>query len=206
MTSGPVYGSGYIDLLPRIARGAAADLEKTLQKAGKQASDGLEKSMAPGVSRIGTSIAATLGAAFSVKVVADFVKGSIAAISDLNESTSKAMTVFGESFAQVDEFAQGAADSVLLSTQAALEATGTFGNLFTAMGLSQKAAAKLSPQVVQLAADLASFNNIGVEEAIEKLRSGLVGETEPLRALGVAITAAAVEAKALELGLQGVNG
>ena len=82
-----------------------------------------------------------------------------------------------------------------------MEATATFGNLFVALGLSQEAAATLSPDIVQLASDLASFNNIGVEEAVEKLRSGLVGEAEPLRTLGVNINEALVQAKALELGL-----
>ena len=59
----------------------------------------------------------------------------------------------------------------------------------------------MSQGLVQLAADLASFNNIGVDEALLKLQSGLVGETEPLRALGVNLNAAAVQAEALKMGL-----
>lgn len=131
---------------------------------------------------------------------------AIDAASDLAESTSKANVVFGRFSGTIKEFSEDAPQALGLSSQAALEATATFGNLFTALGLSQQAAADLSPDVVQLASDLASFNNLDVADALEKLRSGLVGEAEPLRALGVSINEAVVSAKALELGLVGANG
>lgn len=128
------------------------------------------------------------------------------AASDLQESTSKASVVFGDDFAEIERFAQGAAQSTGLAAQEALEATATFGNLFQALGSTQEEAAALSPEVVQLAADLASFNNLGVDEVLEKLRSGLVGEVEPLRSLGVSFLAADVTARGLALGLGDVNG
>jgi hypothetical protein len=126
--------------------------------------------------------------------------------SDLAESTSKATVVFGQAVDEVLEFGETSASSIGLSEQAALEATGTFGNLFVALGTTKDQAADLAPEVVTLAGDLASFNNLGVDETLEKLRSGLVGEIEPLRSLGISFDAAAVEAKAMELGLVGANG
>ncbi len=135
-----------------------------------------------------------------------FFNDSVSAASDLAESTSKATAVFGESVDVIREFGDTAATSVGLARQEAIEAAGTFGNLFVALGLSKDAAAELSPEVVQLGADLASFNNLGVPDTLDKLRSGLVGEIEPLRALGVSFGEAQVQAKAAELGLKGVNG
>ena len=126
--------------------------------------------------------------------------------SDLEESLSKTNVVFGALSKNVQNFATNAPQALGLSTAAALEATSTFGNLFVALGLTQAEAADLSPEIVQLAADLASFNNIEVGDAIEKLRSGLVGEAEPLRVLGVNINEATTKAKAFELGLVGANG
>lgn len=128
------------------------------------------------------------------------------AASDLAESTSKATVVFGQGIDEVKAFASTSATSIGLSQQAALEATGTFGNLFFAMGSTREAATQLAPQVVTLAADLASFNNLALDETLEKLRSGLVGEIEPLRSLGISFNAAQVEAKAMELGLADANG
>jgi hypothetical protein len=128
------------------------------------------------------------------------------AASDLAESTSKATVVFGDGIEEIQKFGRASAESVGLSESAALEATATFGNLFVALGTTQEEATKLAPSVVTLAADLASFNNLGVDETLERLRSGLVGEIEPLRSLGISFDAAAVEAKAMELGLVGANG
>ena len=59
----------------------------------------------------------------------------------------------------------------------------------------------MSTSVVELAGDLASFNNVSPQEALEALRSGLVGETEPLRRFGVNINDAALKAQALKDGL-----
>src|SRR5262245_39313340 len=123
------------------------------------------------------------------------------AASDLDESMNKVGVVFGDSATLVTDFARRAATSLGQSQSEALAAAGTFGNLFTSMGLGQKDAAKLSTEIVGLGSDLASFNNIKPEEALEKLRSGLIGESEPLRSLGVNLNEAAVQAEALRLGL-----
>lgn len=153
--------------------------------------------------------ASRLGAALAGIGVAAIAKGLFevaSAASDLEESASKAAQVFGDSIGVIEGFAESADTSLGLSEQAALEATGTFGNLFQALGVTRTEAAALAPEVVTLASDLASFNNLGVEDTLEKIRSGLVGEIEPLRSLGVSFLAADVEARGLELGLQDVNG
>lgn len=160
--------------------------------------------MSKGFKIAGAAIAAA-GAAAAYGIV-KFAGQSIAAASDLDESLSKTRTVFGDASASVENFAADAAKNLGLSEQAALEATSTFGNLFTAMGINAGKAAGLSTEVVQLAADLASFNNIDVQDAITALRSGLVGETEPLRRLGVNLSAARIEAYALESGLVATKG
>jgi hypothetical protein len=148
---------------------------------------------------------AAIGAAAGIRAFLGFAGDAIDAASDLEESTNKARVVFGEFSDDIERFASTAPQALRLSNQAAIEFAGTFGNLFLALGLSQKAAADLSPQVLQLAADLGSFNNIDVTEVLEKLRAGLVGEAEPLRVLGVNLSEAAVQAKAAELGLGGLN-
>src|SRR3546814_8984316 len=66
-------------------------------------------------------------------------------------------------------------------------------------------AAEMSQIFAQLAQDLGSFYNVDTETAIQKLRSGLSGESEPLRDFGVFLTEANVKAKALEIGLTGVG-
>lgn len=142
------------------------------------------------------------GATAALAGVAVFTSGFA---SDLNESMSKVGVVFGDNADDIKAWAKSAAKSMGISEQAALESAGTFGNLFTAMEIGQGPAADMSTELVELASDLASFNNIDPAEALEKLRAGIVGEAEPLRTLGVNISAAATAQKALELGLVGVG-
>lgn len=129
------------------------------------------------------------------------IGSTINAASDLSESINKTSVVFGDSAQEILEWSKTSATAMGQSQQAALEATATFGNLFTSMGVGRKDAANLSKEMVQLASDLASFNNVSPEEALTALRSGIVGEIEPLRRFGVSLSAAAVEAKAMEMGL-----
>ena len=131
---------------------------------------------------------------------------STQAASDVNESLSKVGVVFGDNAADIEAWASTAATAMGQSRGEALAAAGTLGNLFVAMGLGSKDAAGLSTEMVELASDLGSFNNIAASDALEKLRAGLIGEAEPLRALGVNMNAAMVEAKGMELGLETVNG
>jgi len=144
---------------------------------------------------------AGLGGAAAAFGAVSFFKGSIDAASDLNESLSKTQVVFGDSAKAVQQFAETSAKELGISKRVALEATGTFGNLFSALGLGQKPAADMSKELVKLAADLASFNNVKPEDALEALRSGLLGEAEPLRKFGVSLSDARIQAEALAIGL-----
>ncbi len=133
--------------------------------------------------------------------VQQFMGDSVAAASDLNETVSKVGVVFSDSSSQVLAWAENAATALGQSKQQALDAAGTFGNLFVSMGMGSDTSADMSMGLVQLASDLASFNNMDPTEVLEKLRSGMLGQTEPLQALGVNLTAAAVQQRALEMGL-----
>lgn len=128
-------------------------------------------------------------------------KTAVDTASDIAESQSKIRVVFGQSAAAVLKLGETSADSLGISKAAALEAAGTFGNLFVSLKLPQAEAAKMSTRLVRLSADMASFNNTTPDEALEALRSGLVGETEPLRRFGVNIQDATLRQKALEMGL-----
>jgi hypothetical protein len=143
----------------------------------------------------------TLATAFSAKEIVNFSKEALKAASDLDESINKVNAVFGLSGETIKTWSENSVLSFGLSQQAALEAAGTFGNLFTAFGVGVPEAEKMSRALTELAADLASFNNTSIDQALTALRSGLSGETEPLKRFGVALNQAAIEAEALALGL-----
>lgn len=147
-----------------------------------------------------TSIGQGLTLGVTAPIVA-MAAASINAAGDLGESINKVSVVFDENAAAVLAWSENSAKAFGQSQQQALEAAGTFGNLFDALGMTEQATLEMSIGLVELASDLASFNNIDPTIALEKLRAGIVGEVEPLRTLGVNLSAAAVEAKALEMGL-----
>jgi hypothetical protein len=146
-----------------------------------------------------------IGAAFAVDRVFDFGKSVVSVASDVNESLSKNQVLFGKYAKDVEAFANTSAKSFGTSKKSALEYTGVFGNLFKALGVTNKQSSKFSVNLVKLAADMASFNNTSIEDALEAIRSGLVGETEPLRKFGVNINEAALTAEALASGLVKVH-
>lgn len=145
--------------------------------------------------------AALLGAAGAGALAFKVGSDAITAASDLAESQNKVNVVFGDGAKIVRRYGRQAAKSIGQSRQQALEAAGTFGNLFVNLGLNGKAAAKMSTKMVGLASDLASFNNIAPEEALERLRSGLLGEQEAVERLGISITEQGLKQRAFDLGL-----
>ena len=145
---------------------------------------------------------AAIAAGIGVGAIAGLIVGkAIPAASNLAEQRSNNTVVFGKSAAGIIEWSKTTAKSLVISQAAALTATGTFGNLFRAIGIAEKPALDMSKAMVTLASDLASFNNATPEEALEALRAGLVGETEPLLKFGVNLNDATLRQKALELGL-----
>ena len=107
-------------------------------------------------------------AAFAAVAASSFKLVNMA--SNLEESQSKVNTVFGASSDVITKFADTSAESFGITKQAALEATGTFGNLIQAFCIGQGKAADMSTTLIGLAADLASFNNTSIEDAIQALR------------------------------------
>jgi hypothetical protein len=142
-----------------------------------------------------------MGALYAGSQVVSFFADATQAASDLAETTSKANVVFGEQSGKVLELGETSARALGMSENAAISAAGTYGNLFRAMGLTETKSADMSVGLVRLAADLASFNNMDPTMVLDKLRAGLSGETEPLRALGVNLNQARIEAEAMATGL-----
>jgi hypothetical protein len=121
--------------------------------------------------------------------------------SALGESVNAVNKVFGKSASEIEEFGKTSAQNVGLSTRAWNELATATGSTLTNMGADSKEAADGTKILGQRAADMASVFNTDVASALEAINSGLRGEAEPLRKYGVSLSAAAIEAKAMALGL-----
>jgi hypothetical protein len=193
--------AGVIAAQDRVAKATRATADATLVS-GSRTSRVFDSTRAS-AEKMSTGIG--LAAAAGGAAVVAMARKSIDAASNLNEQMSATKTLFGDAAESMVEFAQSA-EAIGVSERAALEAGNAYGDLFLKIGMTEEAAAGLAQGAVQMAADFSSFKNLGMDEALDKIRAGLVGEAEPLRALGVFLTAAKVEAEGMRLGLAGANG
>lgn len=150
-----------------------------------------------------TASTAVVGAAIGgvVTAVGAMAYKAVQAASDLNEAVSKTNVIFGAISVEIQSFARTAARSFGLSETAALQAASTFATFGKAAGLAGRDLANFSTGFVALAADLASFNNTSVDQAVNALGAALRGESEPLRQYGVLLNDATLKAAAAELGI-----
>jgi hypothetical protein len=129
------------------------------------------------------------------------------AASDYGEAVNKATVILGgESVKQLEDFAGAASKTAGISKTAALDAAAGFGALGKQAGLTGEPLAKFSTDLVQLAGDLASFNNTTVDESLQALKSGLQGETEPLKRFNIFLNDAALKQEFFALTGEKVTG
>lgn len=152
--------------------------------------------------------AGAIGTRASVMVTAPLTAFGIAASKaaiDAEELQSAFNVTFGANAAMMNRWALETGNAMGRSIVEMQKGANTFGIFFNQAAPASKAAA-MSREFAILAQDLGSFFNTDTQTAIDKLRSGLSGESEPLRDFGVFLTEAKVKAQALAMGLQPVNG
>ena len=130
----------------------------------------------------------------------DYALAGIQLASDLVEKQNVVDVTFGNSANKVYEFADAAAEKFGITRIAAMQYAGTMGALFKSSGITE-GIDEMSISMAGLAADMASFYNISADDAFNKLKSGISGESEPLKALGINMNVANLEAYALSQGI-----
>ena len=142
-----------------------------------------------------------LGGAFAVGKIVQFGKEAIELGSDLSEVQNVVDVTFGSLNSTIDSFARNAITQFGLSELSAKRYASTMGAMLKSMGLTTEQAAAMSMEITGLAGDMASFYNLTGDDAFAKLRSGISGETEPLKQLGINLSVANLEQYALAQGI-----
>lgn len=122
------------------------------------------------------------------------------ASSAVNEQITGSEVVFGNFANSVQTFAAGA-ERIGLADAQALQLSNTFGQLALSAGLADQQIVDFATTIVERGADIASLRDIDLTQTLDALRSGLVGETEPLRNIGIFMNEALVQSTAYKLGL-----
>lgn len=177
---------------------AAEQARKQLQSINQIRLDHLNKGLDEAARRLSTA-----GNALTAGLTVPLAAAGVASVnfsSDMQEAINKVEVAFGGAADSVKEWSSTTLNSIGLAQGTALDMAALFGDMATSMGYSQDAAAQMSMALVNLAADLASFKNIGIDQASTALKSIFTGETESLKELGVVMTQANLEAYALAEG------
>lgn len=174
------------------------DTSKGLNNLSKQAN----KSSGIISSEIGKMAAKFLSLAAVVKLATKSISESMQRIEDENLFEVS----LGKNADAIRNWSEDVEKSVGVSAAWLRKSTGVFSNMTQSMGLSSEQAAKLGRNFSILAQDMASFYNIKPEEAMNKLQSGLAGNSRALQELGIMVKEADIEQTALALGVKKVNG
>lgn len=147
----------------------------------------------------------SVGTKMSVGLTLPILAGAGAAVnafSDLSETLNKVEVSFGDNANEVKAWSETSIESMGLAQQSALDAAALFGDMGTGMGQTTQEASKMSTNLTQLGADLASFKNISFDRAQTALTGVYTGETEALKGLGIVMTQANLEAFAQSKGIK----
>ena len=171
---------------------------KKWDNAASSSAQGMESSFSGAIK----NMAAAFSAAQVGKMLLDFGKAAINAASDLQEVQNVVDVTFGESANEINAWARNAINQFGLTETQAKRFASTMGAMMKSSGIASKDITEMSENLAGLAADMASFYNLDFDEAFNKIRSGISGETEPLKQLGINMSVANLEAFALSQGLK----
>lgn len=129
------------------------------------------------------------------------ISESIGLASDLVETQNVVDVTFEDSASTINKWAQEALNAYGITETKAKQYSSTLGAMLKSMGIADDQVLQMSMDMAGLAADMASFYNLDHDTAFEKISSGISGETEPLKALGINMSVANLNAFALEKGM-----
>lgn len=147
-------------------------------------------------------LAKAIGLVMIARKALDTIKTGIDYASDLAEVQNVVDVTFGSATEAINSWSKECLAAYGMNEVSAKRYAGAIGAMLKSSGLAGDAIVDMSKDMVGLAGDMASFYNLDLETAFEKIRSGISGETEPLKQLGINMSVANLEAYALSQGIK----
>ena len=171
---------------------------KKWDKSVEESTDKMDSSFSGLIKKL--SVAA-IGAGI-ISGLKNIASAAIETASDLAEVQNVVDTTFGTDSNKIEKWAKSAGEQFGLTELQAKRFSSTMGAMLKSSGLAGEQITEMSTTLSGLAADMASFYNLDFDTAFQKIRSGISGETEPLKQLGINMSTANLEAFALQKGLE----
>lgn len=140
--------------------------------------------------------------AITFRKIGHFIAQAVTESNKYQEDLNLFTVALGQYAAEAQNYAEKVSDVMGIDPAQWLRNQGVFNTLLTGFGDTADRAQLMSQNLTQLGYDISSFFNISIEDAMQKLQSGISGELEPLRRLGYDLSQARLEQTALNLGIK----
>ena len=134
--------------------------------------------------------------------IVHFIAQAVTESNKYQEDLNLFTVALGQYAAEAQNYAEKVSDVMGIDPAQWLRNQGVFNTLLTGFGDTADRAQLMSQNLTQLGYDISSFFNVSIEDAMQKLQSGISGELEPLRRLGYDLSQARLEQTALNLGIK----
>lgn len=140
--------------------------------------------------------------AITFRKIGHFIAQAVTESNKYQEDLNLFTVALGQYAVEAQNYAEKVSDVMGIDPAQWLRNQGVFNTLLTGFGDTAERAQLMSQNLTQLGYDISSFFNISIEDAMQKLQSGISGELEPLRRLGYDLSQARLEQTALNLGIK----
>ena len=140
--------------------------------------------------------------AITFRRIGHYIAQAVTESNKYQEDLNLFTVALGQYAAEAQNYAEKVSDVLGIDPAQWLRNQGVFNTLLTGFGDTADRAQLMSQNLTQLGYDISSFFNISIEDAMQKLQSGISGELEPLRRLGYDLSQARLEQTALNLGIK----
>jgi hypothetical protein len=150
------------------------------------------KGQASSVTSTFSKLGLTISAVFAVKQIVAFSNEAGKLATQTEASVQRLVDIYGNSANVVGDFIDQNALALGMSKASASAFSAVYGNLFSVWA-DQATNAELTNQYLEMTAVVASKTGRTVEDVQERIRSGLLGNTEAIEDLGVFVNVKTIE-------------
>lgn len=136
-----------------------------------------------------------------LKQAGQFLKSDLESANEYIEALNLFYVSMGGYAEKAQQYAEIVGDSYGIDPGEFMRMQATFMDVSKSFGTASGTAYTMSKALAQLTYDISSLYNLKVDESLNKVRSALVGEIEPIRALGKDLSVANLKLLATELGV-----
>lgn len=195
----------FADEMQKVSKGFSAfpsKIQKLITSTEKYNASARKATSTTGKFTSGLKALNVAAVAITFRKIGHFIAQAVTESNKYQEDLNLFTVALGQYAAEAQNYAEKVSDVMGIDPAQWLRNQGVFNTLLTGFGDTAERAQLMSQNLTQLGYDISSFFNISIEDAMQKLQSGISGELEPLRRLGYDLSQARLEQTALNLGIK----